>query len=418
MSTPIYILGGYQTDFAVNWTREGRGGIQEMLTEVVQGALGSSQVPAGDVDVAHVGNFVGEIMAGQGQLGGIVAQADPAFAQLPTSRHEAACCSGSIATLSATAEIEAGRYDVALVAGVELLRNVPGEDAARHMGCAALVPVETTDERYPWPHLFSRIANEYDARYSVDHSHLARIGEINVSNARRNPRAQTRDWDIPSGSFTDDDFANPIVDGMLRRWDCGRITDGGAAVILAGPRYAAEYARAHGVPLDRLPRIDGWGHRSAPIQLEEKLRLGAGGPYVFPHLRTAVTDAFRRAGLSGPEQLDLIETHDCFTISEYVAIDHFGITPPGKSGQAVEEGVIDAEGALPINPSGGLIGLGHPVGATGVRMLLDCARQVSGQAGDYQVEGARTAATFNIGGSFTTVVSFVVTTGDRAAAAA
>ena len=130
--------------------------------------------------------------------------------------------------------------------------------------------------------------------------------------------------------------------------------------------------------------------------------------YLFPHLRSAIEDAYRRAGVGGPDDLDAVETHDCFTITEYAALDHFGITPPGQSWRAVEEGVIEPDGKLPVNPSGGLIGLGHPVGATGVRMLLDAAKQVTGGAGSYQVEGAQRVATLNIGGSCTTVVSLVV----------
>ena len=110
--------------------------------------------------------------------------------------------------------------------------------------------------------------------------------------------------------------------------------------------------------------------------------------------------------------IDGIETHDCFSMSEYMAIDHFGITEPGESWKAVENGDLARDGAIPVNPSGGLIGVGHPVGATGVRMLHDAARQVTGRAGDCQVDGARTFATLNIGGSLTTAVSFVVTRED------
>ena len=118
-------------------------------------------------------------------------------------------------------------------------------------------------------------------------------------------------------------------------------------------------------------------------------------------------DAFDRAGVT-LDDVDGFEVHDCFTPSEYLAIDHIGLTPPGQSWQAVESGGITIGGRLPINPSGGLIGGGHPVGASGVRMLIDAARQVSGSAGDYQVEGARTFGTLNIGGSTATAISFVV----------
>ena len=116
----------------------------------------------------------------------------------------------------------------------------------------------------------------------------------------------------------------------------------------------------------------------------------------------------RRAGVPDVGAMDGLETHDCFTTTEYVAIDHFGLTAPGQSWRAVEEGVIAPGGRCPINMSGGLIGGGHPVGATGSRMLLDAARQVTGHAQDCQIEGARRIQTLNIGGSFGTVVSFVV----------
>ncbi|MHC4962708.1 MAG: thiolase C-terminal domain-containing protein, partial [Planctomycetota bacterium] len=130
--------------------------------------------------------------------------------------------------------------------------------------------------------------------------------------------------------------------------------------------------------------------------------------FVLPWTRKAITDAYGRAGIADCWELDLIETHDCFTTSEYMAIDHFGLTQPGKSWQAIEAGVIELGGKLPINPSGGLIGCGHPVGATGARQLLDAYKQVTSTAGDTQVENARRVATLNIGGTATTNVCFVI----------
>lgn len=129
---------------------------------------------------------------------------------------------------------------------------------------------------------------------------------------------------------------------------------------------------------------------------------------MFPGVRAAITEAYQRAGIPGAGSLDVIETHDCFTITEYIALEHFGVAEPGRAWRAVEDGRIAFGGSIPVNPSGGLIGAGHPVGATGIRMLLDVQRQVTGTAGDYQVPGATTAATLNIGGSCSTAVSFVV----------
>ena len=128
----------------------------------------------------------------------------------------------------------------------------------------------------------------------------------------------------------------------------------------------------------------------------------------MPHTRRAILDAFQRAGLPDVWSVQGIETHDCFTTSEYMAIDHFGLTKPGESWRAIAEGVIEFGGKLPINASGGLIGCGHPVGATGTRQSLDACKQVTGQAGDYQIDGAKKIATLNIGGSGTTTVAMVI----------
>ena len=278
------------------------------------------------------------------------------------------------------------------------------------MGAATWVGQEGASAKYVWPHMFHLVGQEYERRFGLKYEHLARIAEINIGNARNNPLAQTRTWNYTPASFTDDDEANPVIDGMVRRQDCGQVTDGAAAVILASPSFAKAWAARRGQPLDTVPHIAGWGHRTAHLKLEPKLQASAGQPYVFPHVREAIQGAFRRAGVTDVSQIDGIETHDCFTTTEYMAIDHFGITEPGQSWRAIEDGTIERGGRLPINPSGGLIGLGHPVGATGVRMVLDAARQVSEKAGACQVEGARRFATLNIGGSATTVVSFIVQT--------
>ena len=249
-----------------------------------------------------------------------------------------------------------------------------------------------------------RVAAEYDARYGLDEKHLRAIGEINLTNAKANPNAQTRGWALGPESFAADDEANPKVAGRLRRNDCCQITDGGAGVVLVSERWLAENGRlADGAVLA------GWGHQTVGLSNESKLDRSRGQTFVMPHVRTAITDAWRRAGIDGPEALDAIETHDCMTPSEYMAIDHFSLTAPGQSWQAVENGDLLREGGTtPVNPSGGLIGGGHPVGATGIRMLVDAANQVTGAAGDTQVEGASRVQTLNIGGSTATTVSFVV----------
>jgi acetyl-CoA C-acetyltransferase len=380
----------------------------DAFAEVVGAGLAAVDLEPKDIDTGHVGNFVGDLFAGQGLLGGFFALAHPDFDGLPTSRHEAACASGSVAMLAATAEIEAGRYDIACVVGLEMMRNVPGQKAAENLGAAAWAGHEFQDATYLWPRAFSDLGEEYDRRFGLKYEHLARIAEINFANGKRNPNAQTRGWAFNERSFTQDDEANPVVEGMIRKNDCGQVTDGSAVIFLASERAARAYAERRGLSLDQLARIRGWGHRSAPISYQRKVRASADGPYVFPQVKRAIDDARARAGITDIAQLDAVETHDCFTTTEYMAIEHLGLTAPGEAWKAIEDGSIEMGGRLPINASGGLIGCGHPVGATGIRMALDAAKQVTGQAGDYQVDGAKTVQTLNIGGSTTTTVSFVI----------
>lgn len=401
-----YILGGWQSDFADNWARRGID-LADAFAETIEAGLDATQLDPKDVATGHVGNFVGELFAGQGLLGGFFGLVHPDFDGLPTARHEAACASGSVAILAAMAELEAGRYDLACVIGLEQMRNVPGRTAAEHLGAAAWKGHEFADAAFVWPRAFSDLADEYDRRYGLDPRHLSRIAEINFANGRRNPNAQTREWSFAPEAFTDDPAANPVVEGRTRKTDCGQVTDGASVIFLATPARARAYADARGIPLDSLPRIAGWGHRSAPISYRRKVEASAGDPYVFPQVKRAADEARARAGVS-IEQVDAIELHDCFTTTEYMAIEHLGIAAPGEAWKAIEDGSIEPGGRIPVNPSGGLIGCGHPVGATGVRMALDAFKQVTGTAGDCQVEGAKTVQTLNIGGSTTTTVSFVV----------
>jgi len=377
MNKTVFVLGGYQTDFARNYAREGFE-ISDLFGEVVDGTLAAADLDANEVESIHVGNAFGQLFTGQGQLGAMPATVRPELWGAPAARHEAACASGSIAVLAAMAEIEAGRYDAVLVVGAEQERNVPGDLAAQHLGAAAWIGHEGEEARFMWPYMFDRLIDVYDERYGISYEHLAEIAKTNITNGRRNPNAQTRGWSYEDRSFTDDDHANPVIEGRVRRQDCGQVTDGAAGVVLASAGFAAEHRRRRATTT-RPVVIEGWGHRTAGLTFESKVERSREEPFVLPHVRTAITEAFDRAGIAGPEDLDGIETHDCFSMTEYMAIDHFGITKPGESWQAIEEGTISADGALPVNPSGGLIGLGHPVGATGVRMLLDATKQVAGE---------------------------------------
>jgi acetyl-CoA C-acetyltransferase len=404
---PVYILGGAQTDFARNWSKE-RKHFVAMMREAVLGGLESTGIDAKEIETAHVGNFAAELYAKQGHLGAFFVEIDPAFSGIPTSRHEAACASGSIALLAASAEIEAGRYDLAAVVGVEQMKTVDPATGGDFLGTAAWYEREAQGIEFPFPKLFGRLGDEYDKRFGLKDEHLAHISAVNYSNAKRNPLAQTRNWFMSETHAQQTSKFNTPIGGRIKVSDCSQVTDGAVAVFLASEEYATQYAKRRKIKLEQLPRILGWGHHTAPIEFDTKVAESRGNLYVLPHTRQAILDAFKRAAVGSVKSISAIETHDCFTTSEYMAIDHFGITKPGESWKAIEEGAIELGGRIPINPSGGLIGAGHPVGATGTRQMLDAFKQVTATAGDYQVENADKIAVLNIGGSGTTSCVFVV----------
>ena len=236
--------------------------------------------------MVHVGNAFGQLFAGQGHLGAMPATVHPGLWGVPASRHEAACASGSIAVLAAMADLRAGNYDAALVVGVELEKTVRGDQAAGHLGAAAWIGHEGQDATFMWPYMFAEVADEYDRRYGLDEAHLRAIAEINFANAKRNPNAQTRGWDVPDlGRAGGDDAVNPLVEGRIRRFDCSQVTDGGAGVVLVTDEYLPRppagqrpMARHRGLgPPHRRPRA---ASRSSSRDADQ--------PYVMPHLREAV----------------------------------------------------------------------------------------------------------------------------------
>lgn len=268
-SRGVYLLGGTQTDFKRNLATEGvDDAVFSLIQEAALGAIADAEIDPADVQRAHVGNHSSEIFTGQSHLGAMLPAVRPEWRELPSSRHEAACASGSMAALGAMADIEAGFYDVVLVLGVEQMRNVPGIVAANNLGCASWRSREDLGE-LAWPTAFDRVADEISRRSGgMTTEHLARLVQNSRANARNNPLAQTRDWIETAASFADDDETNPLVQGSLRKSDCGRISDGSSAVILASRDYAERWRARHG-HADMPPRIKGWGHKTSTMALDE-----------------------------------------------------------------------------------------------------------------------------------------------------
>ena len=410
----VYILGGAQTDFERNWEKEGKGMVA-ILKEVMADGLAHVGLSFDDVKTLNeenrvacfVGNFIAEKYVDQGHLGAFLTEVDSAFYGVPSARYEAACASSSVAIDAASTKIRADEYDVAIIVGWELMKTVDSKLGGDYLGRAAYYEKEGKGIDLPFPKLFGRLADETLKKYpELDEKRymdaLAKISAINYSNAKRNPLAQTRRWfmsyEQASARGTD---TNPLVGGKLGVSDCSQVTDGAAVVVLCSEQFLAERG------YQSKPVIKGYGHRTAPMLFDKKMADNAASEYVLPWTRQTCLDAYKRAGMS-VEDIDVFETHDCFTSSEYAAISAFGLTEPGKEYEAVESGMIAFDGDKPVNPSGGLIGCGHPVGASGARMLLDLYKQVTGTAGGYQVKDVENGMMLNIGGSATTNYVFIV----------
>lgn len=408
-----YIVGGAQTDFERNWTKEGKNVIA-LLKEVVADGFKCSGIDYDDIISLNkdnkvalfVGNFIAEQYIDQGHLGGLLTEVEPCFYGVPSARYEAACASSSVALDAAITKIQNGDYDLAIVIGWELMKTVDSKTCGDYLGRAAYYEKEGKEIDFPFPKLFGKLADEIIEKYKLDEKRfmdsLATIATINYNNAKKNPFAQTRKWfmnfDQASSRGTP---TNPIVGGRLASSDCSQITDGATVVVLASEEYIKKHR------LKNCPFVKGYGHRVAPMLFENKIEEAKKSDYILPWTRQAVLDAYKRSALT-VDDIDFFETHDCFTSSEYAAISAFGITDPGKEFIAIENGIIDFNGSKPINPSGGLIGCGHPVGASGARMFLDLYKQISGKAGDYQLENVKNGMMLNIGGSATTNYIFIV----------
>ena len=324
---------------------------------------------------------------------------------MPSARYEAACASSSVALDAAITKIENGTYDVAIVVGWELMKTVDSKTGGDFLGYAAYYPKECQGVSFPFPSLFGKLANELLTKYAYDKGAfmdaLARISAKNYANAKRNPLAQTRDWFMNFEQARERGTAtNPYVGGPLAASDCSQVTDGAAVVILGSESFAKRRNALNAF-------VCGYGHRVAPMLFNKKMDECRSSSYILPWTRQAVVDAYRRSGLT-IDDIDFFETHDCFTSSEFAAISAFGISEPGKEIEALEKGVTEFDGRFPINASGGLIGCGHPVGASGVRMFLDLYKQVAKRAGSYQLSRANTGMMLNIGGSATTNYVYIV----------
>lgn len=355
--------------------------VESLVVQVARGAIEDAGLDAADIDEIVLGHFNGGFSS-EDFTASLPLQVDPALRFRTASRVENACATGSTAVLHGARAVAAGEARAVLVVGVEKMTGVGAAEVGRIL-LRGLHP----DDRHladgaGFAGVFARIAQAYFQAHGDQSEALAQIAAKNHASGARNPYAHVRK-DLGVDFCRTVSEANPLVAGPLKRTDCSMVSDGAAALVLASPDVAraarrSVRLRAANLVSDRLP-------------LAGRDVLAMEGP------REAWRRTLADAGL-GLDDLDFVETHDCFTIAELLEYEAMGLTAPGDGARAILEGWTRPGGRLPVNPSGGLKAKGHPIGATGVSMHVVTAMQVAGEAGDMQVPDARLGGIFNMGG--------------------
>jgi acetyl-CoA acetyltransferase len=412
MAEPVYIVGGGRTDFKRNLQKEGKS-IRDVIVEAGRAALADVGVEPQDVEAGVVGNFASGLFTRQLHLGAFLTDIDERLRGRPTLHVEAACASGGVAVLTAAQQIMGGLRDVVLVVGAEQQKTMRPAEGAEVLAAAGDYRTEKAQYgEHMFPKLFARIAQLYAKRYGLTEEQLAKVALKNHAHARLNPLAQMRDSTLSLETACKETQDNPRIAPPLKVSDCSQITDGAAALVLCSEAFARKLAARPSSTRRPAVRLLGYGHTTDFLELERK-----DAPH-FTIARKAAEQAYSMAGLQ-PRDLHAAEVHDCFSISEIVAYEVLGFAPPGQGPTLLESGgtalpavrgqfVTSAPAlSLPVNTSGGLMGDGHPVGATGVRQALTAYQQLTEAAGRYQVEGAERVLTFNMGGSVTSCVVMI-----------
>ena len=355
--------------------------VDSLIVEAATAALADAGIGLGEVDEIWLGHFNGGFVA-QDFTSSLVLQADPALRFKPATRVENACATGSAAVHAGLRAIAARDARIVLVVGVEKMTELAGPAIGDTLLRCSYVDEEKGIEG-GFAGVFGQIAQMYFQRHGDQSDALAAIAAKNHRNGVDNPYAQMRK-DLGYDFCRTVSDKNPIVAGPLKRTDCSLVSDGAAALVLADIGTALGMRKAVAV--------------RSHAQVNDFLPMSRRDIVAFEGCTAAWGNALRQARLT-LDDLDLVETHDCFTIAELLEYEAMGLTPPGQGARAVLDGWTTKEGKLPVNPSGGLKAKGHPIGATGVSMHVLTAMQVRGDAGAMQVEGAKLGGVYNMGGA-------------------
>jgi acetyl-CoA C-acetyltransferase len=390
----VAIVGMGCTRFAEHWDK----GTDELLLDATGEAFTSVGVTKEDVDAYWLGTA-------QSGMSGMVLAKPLQLEGKPVTRVENMCATGSEALRQAAYAVASGAYDMAMAVGVEKVKD------GGYQGLNAFpIPTDGTNRTLTAAAMFSMVAPAYAERYGVDPDELrrvlARIASKNHANGARNPRAQFR-----REMSVEKICAMPAVAGGLSVMDCAGVADGAAAAVVVRAEDAHRYTD-HPLYIKALSFVAGNG---------SGLTDPAYDYTTFPEIARCAEDAYAQAGVTDPRaELAMAEVHDCFTPTELILMEDLGFCERGTAWKEVLAGTFDLDGPLPVNPDGGLKSFGHPVGASGLRMMFEAWLQMRGEAPDDRrigTVGERSLAlTHNLGGYPGELVSFVSVVGTEPAA--
>lgn len=370
---PVSVAGTGTTAFG-----ELGAGVKELGITAVSRVLRSCDVTTDDIDALYLGNFVAGALEGQEALAPLIADS-VGLSGIPAMKTEGACASSGIAFRRAYQAIRTGEHDVVVAAGVESMTSAETAEFTRALGSAADRGTEGATG-LTFPGFYGLLLDRYIHEYGATREQIAEVSVKNRHNGVPNPRARFRSEITVEEVLDSSRVADP-----LRLYDCCPAADGGAAVVLAASDVAEELTDA---PI----RVLGSGHttgRSAAYRYDDLTTLEA--------TTTAAESAYEQAGIT-PTDVDVVELHDCFSAAEIGDSEDLGFFEKGHGADAVAEGRTAVDGELPINPSGGLLAKGHPVGATGIGQIYEVCKQLRGEH-ENQVDGAEIGLAHNLGGS-------------------
>lgn len=378
----IAVLGGYQTKFGELWDRS----LADLILEASLGAIKDAGIKKSQIQIAFIGNKLGGSLSNQNHLSSLLAQL--LKVDIPAVRIEAACASGGMAVAQACMAIASGQYEAALVVGVEKMTDLPIEEVSSGLMSAA--SLEEQESGLSFVGLYALMARKYLEEFGAGEKDLALPAVKNHFHASLNGKAQ-----FPFSITLEQVFQSPVVASPLRLLECSPVSDGAAALVLASSKFARKKSK-------KSVYIMASSQASGSLALTERENLTT-----IASTKRAAEAAYKQAAL-GPQDLSLLEVHDCFSIAEIVALEDLGVYQKGEGYLAQRNGEVKLGGKRPVNLSGGLKACGHPVGATGVKQIVEIVNQLRGRGGRRQVEKPLVGLAHNVGGTGGTAVVHIL----------